>query len=913
MAKRLSILILTCIIVSSLLCPSAYALSESTSSNTISIQDANDLYNLSINCESEDYSKGITVSLDSDIYLTSKFTPIPYFSGVFKGNQHTIYGLDISKNTEVSGLFGVVTEEGVITDVKVIGTSVSLSDQGFAGGIAGLNYGTIDNCIFVGSSFSSSNAGGIAGGNASSGIISNCKVAGCVTSYVVSGGIVGNNLGSIKSCDNTSIINAQFIDQYKTLSQFHLPIAPELIKLFTLNQIYSASSVGGIAGINSGTIEECTNEGNVSTKDHGLSIGGIAGINDGYITLCKNTATVYGKNYVGGIVGSAYPHRLSNPSSQSDYEISTKISDYISGMKIIAVSLDQTISTPSAASSDVMSSLPQIEENLKFISNYKFSSKSEEKYSEQISKIRQFSSDTEKIVNNLNSISPSIESSIKDALSGIDIIKNLNQSRTSIYIFPDILSSFSSSILGFGDSSDELNILATELQSLLISLDSKSLAIYKYNDRDFYNASVELLEQLQVLQDKIGILSYSLSDAKKSITYDIHTFSTNSKSLAAEYFETSYNCSNNPNYSNEELLLNNYGIVESCNNQGFIDGVAYVGGIVGAMSEVQSLELSYAGPIKSTTLTSNEYRNCFKLCKNYGNVISEDNYVGGICGYEGIGVISSCQSYGSSVSQSGSYVGGIAGYSNSLILNCFVYNKLFGNDYVGGITGMGNNGENLIDQSIVLSCYSRCTINGNTENSGGVSGSKDGSFLFNYFVSDGQINGLGNESVDYSATPITLGTLEATEGIPEENSWSEDKFSASSALESVASSTGANASIVVGAAAILLFGLIALIAVFIKLFRTMKEARYGEYDIPDSPRAKRKAERERKEEMEREMKAQAKRSSSKSNRENNLHSQQKQNQSFRDGNNYDSYVENYYNGSKKSQSSSLGSKQPWKD
>ena len=62
------------------------------------------------------------------------------------------------------------------------------------------------------------------------------------------------------------------------------------------------ASVGGIAGSNAGTIENCAFDGVVSGTSQ---IGGIAGVNTvkGSINGCTVSGTVYGSHFVGGIVG----------------------------------------------------------------------------------------------------------------------------------------------------------------------------------------------------------------------------------------------------------------------------------------------------------------------------------------------------------------------------------------------------------------------------------------------------------------------------------------------------------------------------------------------------------------------------------------------------------------------------------
>jgi hypothetical protein len=82
------------------------------------------------------------------------------------------------------------------------------------------------------------------------------------------------------------------------------------------------NNIGGIAGLNEGTITDARNTANVTGS--GNDVGGIAGLNEGTITDAHNTANVtgYGEN-VGGIVGSnnsddTYHGSITNSSSSSN-------------------------------------------------------------------------------------------------------------------------------------------------------------------------------------------------------------------------------------------------------------------------------------------------------------------------------------------------------------------------------------------------------------------------------------------------------------------------------------------------------------------------------------------------------------------------------------------------------------------
>lgn len=167
------------------------------------------------------------------------------FTGEFNGDGHTISNFTINKNASETlnfGLFGV--NQGLIKGLK-ISTS---TDFGLLSDIA-----TSEN------------------------------------SYQINvGGIVGTNKGTINSCSVDGDIYASYIGTYQKTSWFR---------------------VGGIAGKNDeeSTITNCVFKGNLSatnnTKTSGTStnycystIGGIAGLNDGSISYCALTGLVSALN-----------------------------------------------------------------------------------------------------------------------------------------------------------------------------------------------------------------------------------------------------------------------------------------------------------------------------------------------------------------------------------------------------------------------------------------------------------------------------------------------------------------------------------------------------------------------------------------------------------------------------------------
>lgn len=251
---------------------------------TVTIATVQDFTNFSKQCTRDTWSQGLTVELTADLDLSgTDFDPVPIFQGTFHGNGHTISGLFFDKKGSKVGLFRTLTASAVVEDLTVEGMLTPQGSAGQAGLLAGENYGAVSRCTTKGSVSGQQDMGGLVGVNGESGCIQSCTSAASVTGVTNVGGIAGQNLGTVENCTNTGEINTQADQETPT-------------------------SVGGIAGLSRGTIRGCTNSGPVGYQHVGYNMGGIAGMQSGEISNCTNTAPIQGRKDVGGIVGQFEPN-----------------------------------------------------------------------------------------------------------------------------------------------------------------------------------------------------------------------------------------------------------------------------------------------------------------------------------------------------------------------------------------------------------------------------------------------------------------------------------------------------------------------------------------------------------------------------------------------------------------------------
>ena len=209
------------------------------------------------------------------------------------------------------------------------------------------------------------------------------------------------------------------------------------------------------------------------------------------------------------------------------------------------------------------------------------------------------------------------------------------------------------------------------------------------------------------------------------------------------------------------------GKTSACTNSGAVSGDVNTGGIAGSIAIEYELdpEDAVSADLDGEYRRQYEYRAVVQQCANTGAVSAKRSNTGGIAGRMDLGLIISCESYGSVESDSGSYVGGIAGLTAATVRSSYAKCTLSGKKYVGGIVGSGVAEKSDGSASTVTGCWSLVDITGCQQYEGAVSGADTGTFTDNYFVSD-TLAGINRQSFAGRAEPVSFDTLAAAEGMP---------------------------------------------------------------------------------------------------------------------------------------------------
>ena len=213
------------------------------------------------------------------------------------------------------------------------------------------------------------------------------------------------------------------------------------------------------------------------------------------------------------------------------------------------------------------------------------------------------------------------------------------------------------------------------------------------------------------------------------------------------------------NSYNSYLGLFGYGaecVIRNLTISGELKNVEYAGGFVG--------QLSYGGKFENCINKCNfnatrgyqlggiigyGYNGTIEIknCKNYGNVLGNDDFSGGIVGYisGAYSNISNCQNYGKITGRND--VGGIIGYGSSFFIqDCENYGEISSTSYyLGGIAGYLNSG-------VIRRCSNNCEIRFETNNGdyyGGIIGYLAASCLIENCYNTKDITVIRNDNYRY--------------------------------------------------------------------------------------------------------------------------------------------------------------------
>ena len=750
MKSRLYVLgILICMLFMSL---PVQAFAES-SSGVIHIKTVKDLKSFAKSCRSDEWSKGKVVVLDNDLTIEKEELVIASFSGIFDGQGHTIYDIRVSEAASNTGFFGQILTTGTVSNLSITGKYKPEKILSRIGGIAGSNYGTIENCTYKGRIRADSEVGGIVGRNMSTGVVKSCRFSGSIEGDSMCGGIVGYNEGTVTGCSNDGSVNTSYEDT--TITNDELTDALETIimgeKVRDFRDFQTRIDVGGICGFNEGSVFLSVNRGNVGYKHVGYNIGGVVGRSTGFVRGCSNRNIVYGRKDIGGVVGQQQPYLVLDFDQGDLGELHSQVKtlgDLVNGAlndtsgysadtteRLLGISeqtdaavndidnLADDLSEGGQELSDIASDTVKVgrlmvDDAADYIENVQDAL---DEFEEQLElKEDQLSASGQELrgLNNAITNARNSLSSTQDVLIDFERLP-LEDMTVTVPDFRNIVNSYRSAV----DKAQEVMESVAAITDGDLQGAGRDLKDAMRDEPGFYDDAMELLNNADAFNDRssdlnndvrksgtdlyatIGEITDNIDDTVRSVNGDIqgaisslHDIQRQSDRISDKINDMLEKAADPDTYfedktrdvSDEDIDQATDGRTSECKNLGDVDGDYNVGGITGTMA--YELDMDPDSDIEENGKSSFDYvllTKCIIDKSQNEGRIHSNRYVSG--GITGRMELGLVKGCAnfSDVTSDGDYVGGIAGYSSSQIDTSYAKQYISGKRYVGGVVGYG--------------------------------------------------------------------------------------------------------------------------------------------------------------------------------------------------------------------------------
>ncbi|MCR5279103.1 MAG: hypothetical protein K6E19_06640 [Lachnospiraceae bacterium] len=712
--------------------------------SVITVSSEADLITLSLNCYDEAWSVGKTVKLSEDITLDGNgFTCIPIFNGTFDGQGHSIRTYRYAGDGFITGFFREVGATGTVRNLN-LDVSLSTGDNAqCTGAIAGVNAGLIEKCGVYGNVSGSRETGGIVGINQAGGNIKNCTNEAKITGFYYTGGIAGKNYGTIENCVNHGNVNDStgWVEMDDEHSGDILGTLTEEKKIIS---IHSGVDTGGITGFSDGTVKGCKNTAIIGYEHVGYNVGGVVGRHGGTIYNCTNQGTVYGKKDVGGIVGQQEPYielnqakSISRAVERLAANVDSMVADAGEESEILRAGLTelQDDARAARATAGTMSDKAQnyIDSSTKDINSGLDSAdaarKSSEAYLKSIYEKDQVKEASEALAKLQEKAATEGEEAVRAELERAEANLDAEVAKASKEASAQLDEADKNAQKASNQIRGAANDWQKDSSTLNAQLDAVSASLTVLED-NAGEASDIMLADITSVNDQIKSTYGLISDLLNGVQEEGVDYLFADVSEDAMGFDVT--CKTLYSY-----------------NRGVVKGDIDVGGIAGNLAvDDENLESNRIVTLGLKTGESYTVSGVIGNCYNYGFATSKNDCAGGIAGRIDKGVIYGSYGYGSAESTAGGYVGGIVGRSEGLVLSSYALCSLSGSNNVGGIAGSGTAIRKCVAMPIITHCEgNKGAIVGETVRDELTKEADLSKIRDNYYVSE-DLHGI--DDIDYS-------------------------------------------------------------------------------------------------------------------------------------------------------------------
>ena len=526
----------------------------------------------------------------------------------------------------------------------------------------------------------------------------------------------------------------------------------------------SRSQVGGIAGFNAGTVENCQFSGEVSGAD---SVGGMVGVNalTGIVSDCRAEGSVHGEHFVGGIAGEnkgvvrgCENYALVNTTAkQNDVSVSDITIGTLTGSESVVTVTD--IGGIAGNSTGIIRDCENRGDvgyqhmgyNIGGIAGTQSGYITE---SENFANVR----GRKEVGGIVGQMEPSTELRFQE-----DTLQILKEQL-------DTLSGLTGRAAANAQSSSAK--LNSELLKLKDQTETARSALDILLPKDGSLPDVDsILAAQSTLSDSLSDMSRSLNQIAAISQNTVTTLSSDLLAIGSQVQAMSVTLSGatenlNASFtdvSDSDTDADTAGKVERCSNHGSVLADWNVGGIAGAVAMENDLDIQ-----EDLDIIGNSSLNFFcdaravvLRCENGGTVTGKKENAGGIAGWVSMGLVKECKNTGAIEAEEAENVGGIAGSSEGFIRQCTVKAFLSGACGVGGVAGSGKT---------VTDCLTMVKLLTGNEKLGAVLGTaqEDTEVSDNYYlIVDEDIGGIDGISYCAVAQPLAEQEFFCLEELPE--------------------------------------------------------------------------------------------------------------------------------------------------
>ncbi|MCL2655500.1 MAG: InlB B-repeat-containing protein [Coriobacteriia bacterium] len=680
----------------------------------------------------------------ADIDAGAAWVPIsssPAFTGTFDGNNKTITFDNVTFNQQYAGLFGCIGSGGMVENLNIAGNITSTASLSYTGGVAGVNYGTVQNCAVLGdvnsTNSNSNSAGGVVGNNP--GTVQNCYSTGNVTgAYNQVGGVVGRSDGMVQNCYSTG-------------------------------DVTGAIWVGGVVGNSNGTVQNCYALGNVEGSD---PVGGVVGRSYGTVQNCaalNASVTATGGTNAGRVVGQ---NVLLSPLA-NNYAIAMSGLPMVAGTDTTTDIDGATISTSQATTQAFWSPAALFAFGADDASPWVWGAFPDYPLPTLYWQTKTLTIATQTLTYDANGGAGAPGGAVALASAAASVTLPGAGSMTP----PPVVGG--ETFVGWGTKDDGSGDFYAPGASFTFTGDTTLYALWSGNGGS-YPILVYDHDTLDAVRNRLG--------ANYKVVADINAGNAwipIGANVSGGMFSGTFNG------NGHTITLTGFGTLTADSSGNYEVGLFGV-----SIGQIQ--DVSIAGSVTYTTNTASyvgavagylqggTVQNCVVTANVTGTVsVSAQLYVGGIAGMNGVATIKNCSSTGDVTGTGGgaAYTGGIVGGNGATVTACYATGSVQTNSntsYAGGIVGVGLGG--AISNCVALNSYVTATST-NVSYCGRVVGRRvSGTLSNNYAIdiysitpTDATATGIDGETITDESVLDTqdfyTGTLGWAFGANDANPW----------------------------------------------------------------------------------------------------------------------------------------------